>query len=169
LLAAVAKSSDAPVIRAFSSVIDLDYEQSVVYRRDVKSALNNPPTAGHANRQTRGEHPPLCGGLVIVQRDYLQLLGGWDERFLGWGGEDDAMSLKVARAGIQVHVMQNAPAYHLHHRRAEETATFVAEYQANQAVLAHLTSLSEPALKRFCEVTWQLAGNQNMHRPRTAA
>ncbi|MGM0904665.1 MAG: galactosyltransferase-related protein [Bacillota bacterium] len=34
--------------------------------------------------------PRTIGGLNIVSRKNFEAIGGWDERFVGWGGADDA-------------------------------------------------------------------------------
>ena len=150
----------APVVRAFDKVIDLDAAASAA----VRAAPHQPAGLAGTERATQGEYAPLCGGLVLFQRALFQLLGGWDERFLGWGGEDDAMSVKVARAGVPARLV-NRPALHLHHRRPRGKAAANPHYRDNLAVLAELRALSDVALKRLCEVSGQLAGNQQMHRP----
>ena len=64
------------------------------------SCLGDPSFGAAAPDRTEiGEFLPMCGGLVLFQRQSLALLGGWDERFLGWGCEDDAMDLKVSGPG----------------------------------------------------------------------
>ena len=37
----------------------------------------------------------LCGGINIVPRDCFEKVGGFDERFKGWGCEDDAFTLRL--------------------------------------------------------------------------
>lgn len=150
-----------PVVRAFGPVIDLDAARSAALR----AAPLMPAGLAGTERGTQGEYAPLCGGLVVFQRAFFQLLGGWDERFLGWGGEDDAMSVKVARAGLPTRVMTHQPGLHLHHRRPRSKAASNPHYRDNLAVLGELRELSDVALKRLCEVCGQLVGNQEMHRP----
>lgn len=163
---AVARCRDAaPVVRGFSTVADLDPAASDRLRRAPSAPVDPAFAAGAADRRAQGEYPPVCGGLVVFDGDYLRLLGGWDERFLGWGGEDDAMSVKVARAGIAAEIMPDAPAFHLHHRRAQDAQDAAATYRTNLALLDQLRTLPEVELKRLCEVSWQLAGNRDMHRP----
>ena len=79
--------------------LDLDEADSDMLRADL-SCLGDPSFAATASDRTQsGEIMPLCGGLVLFQRPFLARLGGWDERFLGWGGEDNAMDIKVQRSG----------------------------------------------------------------------
>ncbi len=150
-----------PVARTFDRVSDLGPAESARLRAD-PAALATIGDVGDA-RTTKGEVPPLCGGLVLFHRACYALLGGWDERFLGWGGEDDAMSVKVARAGLHS-MVQPGPAFHLHHARATPVEG-CPHYRSNLAVLAQLRTMPDAALKRLCDVSWQLAGHQDRHRP----
>lgn len=34
----------------------------------------------------------FVGGLNVLTRDFFEKVGGYDERFIGWGGEDDAFA-----------------------------------------------------------------------------
>jgi len=58
----------------------------------------------------------LCGGVVAFSRDAFERVGGWDEDFSGWGGEDDMMTFKVASAGLKSAEMPFR-CYHLWHPR----------------------------------------------------
>ena len=58
---------------------------------------------------------------MLFQRQSLALLGGWDERFLGWGGEDNAMDIKDQRAGLRGVMLKGSPGFHLAHRRVGAT------------------------------------------------
>ncbi len=44
------------------------------------------------NREGIGERIVFAGGSFVIRREAFVALGGWDERFRGWGGEDDALS-----------------------------------------------------------------------------
>jgi predicted glycosyltransferase involved in capsule biosynthesis len=102
---------------------------------------------------------------VQYQRPFLALLGGWDERFVGWGGEDNAMDIKIKRAGLRAAMVKESPGFHLAHRRANATAAEDPHYRNNLALLKQLREMPDEALRRMCEVTLQLAGNPDMHRP----
>jgi hypothetical protein len=155
----------APVVRAFRGIHDLDEAQSELVCEDL-SCLSDPGFLQRPpDRAAAGEVPPVCGALVLFRREFYMLLGGWDERFLGWGGEDNAMDIKVARAQIQPLVMNVADGVHLHHERANADIARSPHYRNNLALLDQLRSMSDEALRRFCEVSMQLAGNPEMHRP----
>jgi hypothetical protein len=160
-----AARAGGPVVRAFSTAIDLDESESEILRSDL-SCLGDPSFGAAArDRVQTGEYPPLSGGLVLYQRPFLALLGGWDERFVGWGGEDNAMDIKIKRAGLRAAMVKESPGFHLAHRRANATAAEDPHYRNNLALLKQLREMPDEALRRMCEVTLQLAGNPDMHRP----
>ncbi|HEX9167923.1 MAG TPA: galactosyltransferase-related protein, partial [Roseiarcus sp.] len=163
--AVAAVRSGAPVVRAFSQALDLDETDSDILRADL-SCLGDPSFGMAApDRAQSGEIMPLCGGLVLFQRQLLTRLGGWDERFLGWGGEDDAMDIKVHRIGARGVMLKGSPGFHLAHRRAGASIAADPHYRNNVALPQQLRSMPDDALRRVSEVTAQLAGNPNMHRP----
>ena len=106
----------------------------------------------------------MCGGLVLFQRQSLALLGGWDERFLDWGGEDDAMDIKVRRAGLRGVMLKDSPGFHLAHRRAKRTHRGPAITATTSHCSNNSAQMPDEALRRMCEVTLQLAGNPG-HAP----
>ena len=42
----------------------------------------------------------MAGGIFIIQREFFARAGGFDERFTGWGGEDDDMSNRIKHHGF---------------------------------------------------------------------
>ena len=70
------------------------------------------PTFGVApTDRTESGEIPLCGRLELFQRQFLALVGGWDEQFFGWGGEDDAMDIKVRRSGLRGVTLKESPGF----------------------------------------------------------
>src|SRR5271155_687485 len=53
----------------------------------------------------------------------------------------------------------------LAHRRVGATIAADPHYRNNLALLKQLRAMPDDALRRMCEVTAQLAGNPDMHRP----
>ncbi|MDR3525612.1 MAG: galactosyltransferase-related protein [Acetobacteraceae bacterium] len=163
--AVAAVRSGVPVVRPFTTVLDLDDAQAALLRADL-SCLTDPGFCRQATpRQVQGEVPPLCGGLVLFARAFFTLLGGWDERFLGWGGEDDAMEIKVRRAQLRHATLRDMTCLHLPHRRAVTDPANDPLYRNNLRLLDQLRAMPEEALHRMCEISLQIAGNPNMHRP----
>ncbi len=63
--------------------------------------------------------PRLIGNNVgIWRRDYLRV-NGYDERFVGWGGEDDDLRLRLRRCGVAIRsILKWTWTYHLWHPSA---------------------------------------------------
>jgi N-terminal domain of galactosyltransferase len=163
--AVAASRSGVAVLRAFRGVIDLNERDSRQLRKNLGRMDDPDFGGGPTDRVAIGEHVPLCGGLVIFHRQMLTLLGGWDERFLGWGGEDDAMAIKVRRAGLPHRVRDVSDGFHLFHKRSTPAAGAAPHYQDNLGLLKQLETLPDAALRRLSEVSWFLAGNVDRHRP----
>ena len=99
----------------------------------------------------------VSGGMGLVRRDFLARHGGLDERFRGWGGEDNGWWHKaclLGRTGISASPEQIA--FHLHHPESgglNGAAPHRANphYQANVALLAELGRITtrEAWLARF--------------------
>lgn len=62
-----------------------------------------------------GKNLPL-GGLNIVPRENFEKIGGFDERFKGWGGEDDGFASSMDTL-CGPHFRMNENLYHLWHER----------------------------------------------------
>jgi len=88
---------------------------SSLYRHGVHVAV------GPVSRQD-GQRAPYLGvpggGILVVSRDAWETVGGFDERFEGWGGEDAAFGHALdTLAGP--HWRGVAPLWHLYHPRAD--------------------------------------------------
>jgi hypothetical protein len=56
------------------------------------------PDGPHKIHSTLTSHQ-VVGGSLIVRKDFYLRIGGMDERFEGWGGEDNAFYAKVCKLG----------------------------------------------------------------------
>lgn len=104
-------------VNPYARLVDLSESQTRAYT-DGLLALADIPRSGNTDRTTGGEHPPFCGGICMFRREVFFALGGMDESFQGWGGEDDALSLNLARYTTNTAVYRAGIAYHLWHERA---------------------------------------------------
>ena len=147
-------------------VIDLSEPQSALVRAGHLDYL--PDAAAAAGRDKQQEHVVFCGGNFFIRRQALLELGLWDERFLGWGGEDDAMSFKLQRARVSAMEFDSRPAIHLHHDRAAPAvggAPPHADYGNNVRLLRRYRDYSDEELFRLYEIGRQVHGNMNKYRP----
>lgn len=146
-------------------VIDLSASQSALVRAGNHDYI--PAEHEALAREKQQEHLLFCGGNFFIRRQAFLELGLWDERFLGWGGEDDAMSYKLQRARVSAIEFDSRPAIHLHHDR---TAAIVgepphADYANNVLLLQRYRDYSDEQLARLYEIGRQVHGNMNKYRP----
>ncbi|MBL4672726.1 MAG: glycosyltransferase [Arenicella sp.] len=87
------------------------------------------------NRQSIGQHLPFCGGAFALTRELYNATGGMDERFEGWGAEDDAMSKRVAFFATKMATL-NSIAYHLWHESGEPNDIDPQSYIRNLSLLS---------------------------------
>ena len=99
-------------VKPFNKIIDLNNDQLDILdvTQDIGSLVLE-----------RGENNPLrggwgyCSGIVAYTRDALTKIHGWDERFEGWGGEDDVQYQKTNL--LLKYKMLPYNCYHLYHTR----------------------------------------------------
>lgn len=73
------------VIKPFKKLYDLDEEDTINY-------INNNV---YPQNLTNNRINLTAGTLMMITRDAFLKVGGYDERFEGWGGEDDEMTLQL--------------------------------------------------------------------------
>lgn len=60
--------------------------------------------------------PRLFGGNIGIHRSDYERVNGYDERFVGWGGEDDDLRIRLRQAGITIRsILPWTRTYHLWH------------------------------------------------------
>ena len=77
------------MVNPYKSVIDLDTNETGLQLEQVLKI--NRPGRGETDHQK----VPICGGICIFRRESIIKIAGWNENFVGWGAEDDFVSLKV--------------------------------------------------------------------------
>ncbi|MGB7404966.1 MAG: galactosyltransferase-related protein [Pacificimonas sp.] len=70
------------------------------------------PENGRVPEPDHGELWGLCFG---IRRSRWQAVGGMDERFYGYGGEETDLAEKLRAAGVPLYWLGGARAYHQHH------------------------------------------------------
>ncbi|MBF5004250.1 galactosyltransferase-related protein [Diaphorobacter caeni] len=160
-------AQQAPIAKPYDDVRDLTEAESARVHQGHYGVEPPSSPSGKPGREAIGEQLPLCGGMFAIRSDAFFHIGGWDERFVGWGGEDDAMSVKLQRAQMQV-VVQAGTALHLWHPRATAHID-QAQYQRNVAVLQSIRQCSDAQLARMAEVQRQVMGYSEKYRPRESA
>lgn len=81
----------------------------------------NPPDASIVESRERSMFGHWFGALIqMMPREAFELVGGMDERFLGWGGEDVSFARAVDTLYGR-HKTSNNPVYHLWHDKIGAT------------------------------------------------
>lgn len=152
-------------VKPYRRLIDLTDAESVTVR---KGNFGFSPQRGKQsarNREDQHEHIVFCGGVFFVRREAFVRMGAWDERFVGWGGEDDAMTYKLERLRISAVELDESAALHLWHPRTRATTYDQPCYEPNCALLRDYPRLTDAELHRLGEVQLSLMGNPDKHRP----
>jgi hypothetical protein len=152
-------------VKPYRSIVDLTAEESARVRTGEWGFVPSRTSGVPKNREGRGEQVVFAGGLFLIHRDTYLQLGGFDERFVGWGGEDDAMTVKLQRAGVALSEIGDEPALHLWHPRSHESTFGQPSYDANRALLADYATYGDAQFARLCEVQRQTMGNRHKYRP----
>jgi hypothetical protein len=151
--------SEFEALKPYDQLVDLTPEESLsVLNGDWEVQADR--TGQPRNREGSGEYVCFCGGLFLMRRGVYDSLGGFDERFLGWGGEDDAMSWKLSRLVKHSGVATNHIAYHLWHERSAASRYFHPHYQQNLARVKWYAASDAENLRLLCQ-----QDRQEMGRP----
>ena len=151
--------------KPYRRLLDLSPEATEQVQKAGVESLTGALDMTASTREAKGEFAPLCGGSFAIRTDSFYALGGWDERFVGWGGEDDAMSHKVQRARLPVLELDEVAALHLWHPRAVDSAAGHGHYESNRALLARYRHYSEAERLRLAEVQVQVMGRRDKYQP----
>ncbi len=124
----------ADAINPYDVLVDLSQQET---RQLLSQAheLHIDRSPEQLNRKSIGQHLPFCGGAFAITRKLFNATGGMDERFEGWGAEDDAMSKRVAFFAAQVATL-NSVAYHLWHQPSELNGIDPQNYIRNLSLLS---------------------------------
>ena len=106
----------------YDMLIDLSQRETDLLLQGDPS-LDIQRTSNEINRLYAGESPPFCGGIFIIRRDFFYSIGGMDERFRGWGGEDDEISIRIRANTTKIRSTLNQIAYHLWHPRMTDSVS----------------------------------------------
>lgn len=77
------------MVSPYSSVLDLTPQES-------SQPLENLIKIERPGRgETDNQKINICGGISMFRKEAILKIGGWPEEFVGWGGEDDFLTIKV--------------------------------------------------------------------------
>jgi GT2 family glycosyltransferase len=78
-----------------------------------------------------------AGAIVLFRRSEYMRVGGYDPRYIGWGGEDDDLLCRAGRLGVRWHSIgePRAALFHLHHDSTSRAGA-IASAERNRAAAA---------------------------------
>lgn len=137
-------------VKPYDRLVDLTESESEQVRKGKGIPFINVEERG-INREYRGEYICFCGGIFLMRRDVYEELGGFDENFSGWGGEDDAMTLKLHAMEKNTHIVTGQTAWHLWHECRYENRFGQPHYRQNCAMLKQYRRLGRIGMKMICD------------------
>ena len=155
----------AAAAKPYRAIVDLTPEETMRVRAGEWSYAPERSRDALPSREGKQEFIVFAGGLFVIRREVYLRIGGFDERFLGWGGEDDAMSARIRRTKIATEEIAAPPALHLWHPRSQESTFGQPNYQANVALLGEYDRYSDAELARLCELQRHTMGHLHKYRP----
>ncbi len=123
------------MVSPYSSVLDLNPQESNLQLQDMLKI--DRPGRGETDNQKIN----ICGGISIFRKDAIQKIAGWNEDFIGWGGEDDFQTIKVEN--FLTYTTLPYKCYHLYHNREVPNQN---GYQRTLQLLQNLRNLSKDDL-----------------------
>lgn len=108
------------------SICRMTESQSAEVLRD---RCPNRGPSGKWYRKTRG--PKVVSGVIFIRFDSFKKINGFDERFVGWGGEDNAFKI-AASEFLGPLIRLDGPLFHFYHTRAEGRNIESEQYEANR-------------------------------------
>ena len=125
------------MVNPYKSVIDLSVAETNLQLENLIK-LNRP-----GRGETDHQKVPLCGGICIFRKDAIYKIGGWNEDFWSWGGEDDFQSIKVRHFLNWIELDNKC--YHLYHERTQPDMKL---YQRNLQIFQKATNMSKEQLEK---------------------
>jgi hypothetical protein len=136
-------------VRPYDRWVDLTPEESrSLIDGDGEVSVARSPQS--VDREGIGEFISFCSGLFVIRRDAYLQLGGFDESFIGWGGEDDAMTVKLVRFGLATRILEGETALHLWHERSHQSRYGHPHYAQNVDLLKHYAACKVEELQSLC-------------------
>lgn len=143
---------DFECVSPYNKVIDLKPEE-VNWQLDQMKTIDRP-----GRGETDIQKICLCGGIIIFRKDAIYRIGGWDERFIGWGAEDDYQSDKTKK--LLTWFEHPSRCYHLFHQPERPDMRF---YQRNLQIYQQGLQMSKEDLVKHINMSLQKIGMKNRY------
>jgi predicted glycosyltransferase involved in capsule biosynthesis len=138
-------------VSPYSRVIDLNPNE-VNFNLEQMNLINRP-----GRGETDIQKICLSGGIIMYRKEAIYKIGGFDQSFIGWGGEDDFQSHK-SKIFLTCYE-QSATCYHLWHERGAPEQKW---YKRNLDLLNKLISLNKNDLQKHINNSLPKIGMKNL-------
>lgn len=96
-------------------------------------------------------HICYTGFFMAMSRRNYNAIGGYDEEYIGWGGEDDAVVVKTKRINDISRMPIQSIVLHMYHPRKDNPEyTSSARYEMNELFTHALKTMSNDDLHTYC-------------------
>lgn len=140
------------MVSPYHSVVDLNPQESNLPLENILKI--DRPGRGETDNQKIN----ISGGISMFRKDAIFKIAGWNEDFIGWGGEDDYQTIKVN------HFLKSselkAKCFHLYHDKAYPDQKW---YQRNLQLLNKLAKLSPEEIRKQILQLGPKIGTKNKH------
>lgn len=140
------------MVSPYNSVIDLTPQETGMQLNEMLTI--NRPGRGETDIQKIN----ICGGIAMFRKDDIIRIAGFDENFIGWGGEDDAQAIKVKNFLSWTEL--KAKCYHLYHEKAQPDMKF---YQRNLQLLQKISQMDKDQLQKMIQSQLPKIGMKNKY------
>lgn len=140
------------MISPYNSVIDLTPEESNLNFNNIIQI--DRPGRGETDNQKIN----ISGGIAMFRKDAIERIAGWNESFIGWGGEDDFQTIKVKN--LLTWNELGAKCYHFWHQREQPDMTY---YQRTLQLLNQAQKLTKEDLISHINNTSKKIGIKNLY------
>ena len=137
----------------------LENIRDLISLEDIDGSILRLEKAGYVDRREVGYQQygedlmkwPACwvyfsGGMTLIPRSILTQIGGFDERFTQWGGEDVELGLRLYLAGYPISLCKKAKGIHYPHAKRnqiEDWEGFVANLKTQRQMIYQKFPLPE--------------------------
>lgn len=138
------------MVSPYKSVIDLDPNETNLPLEKILKI--DRPGRGETDNQKIN----ICGGISMFRKDAIIKIGGWNEDFWSWGGEDDFQTIKVHKFLTWKELQYRC--YHLYHDRVQPEMKW---YKRNLEILQKTSSMDKDQLQKVISNQMPKIGQKN--------
>lgn len=145
-------------VNPYGHLIDLSRSATESCKKEINSFSHLVDFALDKDRKGAGEYLCFSGGIVIFKRLFFEKIAGFDERFEGWGGEDDAIDIKIKSMTSAYKQFDEHTAFHLWHPRIVDRKEN-SDYKRNCELLKEYLDKNPTEIKQFCQTQLSAVGS----------